>query len=141
MSLITNEREKKTNRVHDPFFSDLAALMRTEEFRHFYKTHMASHLDLRSSIVYIELWNNIDRLYEQCTGKTITNEDMELVLRETFRRKEYRRPLLAMIQSYLDDDVSRETLNEGIQTFFRQQMKALEPDGLLFIENGKDKKI
>ena len=133
MSLITNET--------DPFFSDLAALMRTTEFRHFYKTHMASRMELRSSLVYIELWKHIDRLYEQCTGKPIANDDMELVLRETFRRREYRRPLITMIQSYLDDGVSREILDERIQTFFRQQMKALEPEGLLFIENGKDKKI
>jgi hypothetical protein len=128
-------------REQDSFFPDLTALMQTTEFRHFYKTHMATRLDLRSSLVYIELWNNIDRIYEQCTGKNITNEDMEVVLRETFRRKEYRRPLLTLIQSYLDDDVSRGTLDEGIQTFFRQQMKALEPEGLLYIEDGKDKKI
>lgn len=133
MALVTHEK--------DPFFTDLAALMQTKEFRHFYKTHMGTRLDLRSSLVYIELWNNIDRIYEQCTGKTITDEDMELVLRETFRRKEYRRPLITLIQSYLDDDVSRGTLDEGIQTFFRQQMKALDPEGILYIEDGKDKKI
>ena len=132
-ALVTHEK--------DSFFPDLAVLMETKEFRHFYKTHMGTRLDLRSSLVYIELWNNIDRIYEQCTGKTITEEEMELVLRETFRRKEYRRPLITLIQSYLEDDVSRRTLDEGIRTFFRQQMRTLEPGGILYIEDGKDKKI
>ena len=125
----------------DTFFPDLAALMQTKEFRHFYKAHMGTRFELRSSLAYIELWNNIDQIYKQCTGKTIKDEDMELVLRETFRRAEYRRPLIALIRSYLDDDVSRGALDQGIQTFFRQQMNVLEHGGLPYIEDGRHKKI
>lgn len=131
MSLITQQKDT------DPFFSDLAALMRTSEFQHFYKTHMATHLDLRSSLVYIEMWNSIDTLFEQYTGDSLSDQDMEMVLRETFRRKEYRRPLTALVQTYLDKGMSRKALDDNVASFFQQHLHAR----LRSIENGKSKKI
>ena len=135
MSLVT-----KTTPSNDPFFSDLAALMRTSEFQQFYKTHMATHLDMRSSLVYIELWNKIDELFRQHTGgASLSDQDMEMVLRETFRRKEYRRPLIALIQTYLDKGMSRQTLDAAMASFFQLHLPAIE--GQLSLENEQSKKI
>jgi len=128
-----------TKKTKDPFFTDLVALMRTDEFQRFYRTHMATNLDLKTSVVYIELWNNIETIFKQCTGNDISDDAMEMVLRESFRRQEYRRPLTRLVQSYLNNDLSRKALDKNIQTFFHQQM-VLNDDTML-LESDKDKKI
>ena len=120
-----------------PFFSDLAALMRSEAFRRFYTAHMATNLDLRTSLVYVELWTTIEEMYEKRTGgKQISDESIEMVLRETFRRKEYRKPLVALVQSYLDNGITRQALDGRVRALFQQHLLALPEAG-----GGQSKKI
>jgi len=89
----------------NPFFQDLAVLMRTENFRQFYKEHMHNALELKSTIVYIELYRTIETVFQQFTGNAITDAEMELLLKECMRRKEYRQPFTSLIQAYLTKDL------------------------------------
>ena len=70
MSLTTKKSE-------NTFFHDLSMLMKSSEFLHFYKNHMSTNLDLKTSIVYIELYATIDKLVLDLTGKKINDNVFE----------------------------------------------------------------
>ena len=105
------------------FFHDLSMMMKSPEFLHFYKTHMSSNLDLKTSLVYIELYATIDKLVMDFTGKKIDDKDMEEVLKECFRRKEYRQPLTAILNEYITSDVSKQQVNQQLCDVFTHSLK------------------
>ena len=92
------------------FFEDLMRLMHSDGFRNFYNKHMGSSLDFKTSLVYIELYQQIETIYRHYTGKEISPDDMQVLLRECMRRKEYRAPLVRLVKEYTEDRVTREHL-------------------------------
>ncbi len=112
-----------TTKSNNTFFHDLGMLMKSPEFLHFYKTHMSSNLDLKTSLVYIELYATIDKLVMDFTGKKIDDKDMEEVLKECFRRKEYRQPLTAILNEYLTSGVSKQHVNQQLCDVFMHSLK------------------
>jgi hypothetical protein len=104
MSIVSPEEETANH-----FFNDLATLMRSDEFRLFYKTHMNSSSDLKSSIVFIELYQTIETMVSNM-DREISDAEMQALLRECIRRKEYRRPLTSIIQTYLTKGIHRKEL-------------------------------
>jgi len=112
-----------TTKSNNTFFHDLGMLMKSPRFLHFYKTHMSSNLDLKTSLVYIELYATIDKLVMDFTGKKIDDKDMERVLKECFRRKEYRQPLTAILNKYLTSDVSKQRVNQQLCDVFMHSLK------------------
>ncbi len=95
----------------NPFFDDLLGLMRTEEFRKFYKEHMNSALDFKTSLVYIELYQTIESIYRRYTGEEITAQDMQMLLKECMRRKEYRAPFARLVREYAVGNLERGALD------------------------------
>lgn len=112
-----------TNKSNNTFFHDLSMLMKSPEFLHFYKTHMSTNLDLKTSIVYIELYATIDKLVMDFTGEKISDKEMERVLKECFRRKEYRQPLTAILNQYLTSGVSKQNVNQQLCDVFTHSLK------------------
>ena len=100
------------------FFKDLSAVMRTKEFQTFYYRHMSTFDDTKTSLLYVELYRAIDNIYKRYTGNLISDDAMELLLRETIRRKEYRKPLVKLIQTYTEKGISRERLESTLNALF-----------------------
>ncbi len=104
------------------FFKDLGNLMKTDEFRHFYQTHMRTNLELKTSILYIELYATVEELYKKYTGKNIPDAEMEVFLKECIRRKNYRQPLVSLIQTYFDKGTPRTKLTASLENIFRANL-------------------
>lgn len=82
-------------------------LMHSDGFCNFYHKHMRSSLDFKTSLVYIELYQQIQTIYRHYTGKEISPDDMQVLLRECMRRKEYRAPLVRLVKEYAEDRLTR----------------------------------
>lgn len=54
------------------FFQDLVILMENEQFNKFFKKHMSNWIDVRSTIIYMKLYNEFKTKFEK-----LTNEELE----------------------------------------------------------------
>ena len=127
MSLVQNEK--------GDFFSELAALMHDDAFKDFYDKYMNTPLELKSTILYIELYQNIELFYSKLTGKQIPKKYMTEILKECIRRKTYRKPLTTVIDNYFKSEMTRDQLNQSIENIFQANTKGLEFVGNLILED------
>ena len=129
MSLVQNDKGEPS------FFSELATLMDDGAFKDFYDKYMNTTLEMKSTILYIELYQNIEKFYSQLTGQKIPKKYMTDILKECIRRKSYRKPLTTVIESYFKSEVTRDQLNQCIENIFRANTKGLDFVGKLILED------
>lgn len=119
MSLVPKE-EKIT------FFEELSILMEDTAFKDFYTQYMNTPLEIKTTILYIELYQNIEQFYSQLTGNDIPKKLMTTVLKECMRRDTYRKPLASVINGFLNSEVTRKQLNQSIKNIFMANTHGLE---------------
>jgi len=64
----------KGNKMLDEneFFRDLVALMENEQFKNFFKKHMFDWTSVKSTVIYMKLYNELKTKY-----KKVTNDELE----------------------------------------------------------------
>ena len=124
MSLVPKEKDKIT------FFEELSTLMEDTAFQKFYTQYMNTPLEIKTTILYIEMYQNIEKFYSQLTGNDIPKKFMTAVLKECMRRDTYRKPLASVINGFLKSEVTRKQLNESIENIFMANTQ-----GLKFVNN------
>ena len=77
----------------------------------FYEFRVRSALDFKTSLVYIELYQTIESIYRRYTGEEITAQDMQMLLKECMRRKEYRAPFARLVREYAVGNLERGALD------------------------------
>ena len=130
MSLVPKEEDKNT------FFEDLLTLMEDTAFQKFYTQYMNTPLELKTTILYIELYQSIEKFYNRLTGKEIPKKFMTAVLKECMRRDAYRKPLASVFNAFLESKVNRKQLNQSIENIFMANTKGLAFVNNLIIQDG-----
>ena len=130
MSLVPQDQDKIT------FFEELSTLMEDTAFKKFYTNYMDTPLEMKTTILYIELYQNIEKFYSQRTGKDIPKKCMTAVLKECMRRDTYRKPLVGVFNGFIKSEVTREQLNQSIENVFLANTKGLEFVNNLILQDG-----
>ena len=130
MSLVPKEEDKNT------FFEDLLTLMEDTAFQKFYTQYMNTPLELKTTILYIELYQSIEKFYNRLTGKEIPKKFMTAVLKECMRRDAYRKPLASVFNAFLESKVNRKQFNQSIENIFMANTKGLAFVNNLIIQDG-----
>jgi len=66
--------KREGNRIlsENEFFQDLVILMENEQFKRFFKKHMSNWVEVKSTIIYMKLYDEFKTKY-----KKLTNDDLE----------------------------------------------------------------
>lgn len=92
--IITN---KDKNRLEgerilseNSFFQDLVALMENEQFKTFFKKHMSNWIDVKSTIIYMKLYDEFKRKYKKITKEELEESITVYLLCKLMRDKDLR---------------------------------------------------
>lgn len=109
------------------FLSDLIALMKTSEFRSFQQKHMLNATESKTAFIYFELYSAIEEVYTKIMGEPMPDEFGKEILRTIMQKRNYRKPLIGSIVSYMENSSSRDDLREKIESILtRGQWRELE---------------
>ena len=97
------------------FMKDLMSLVNTKAFQTFYQKHMNGSSDIKSSLVYMELYNTINNMHQSIMGSTISPENAAEIMKIIMKNGEYRRPLVRIVSNYIDSGSNRSQLEAKIQ--------------------------
>lgn len=100
---------------NNEFFKDLLSLVNTAAFQTFYKKHMNGSGDIKSSLVYIELYNTINEMHQSMMGHAISPENAAEIMQLIMKKGEYRRPLIHIVSNYIESGSERSQLQTKIQ--------------------------
>jgi hypothetical protein len=92
--IITNNDSNKLEgeRIlsENSFFKDLVALMENNQFKKFFKKHMSTWVDVKSSIIYMKLYDEFKRKYKKITKEELEESITVYLLCKLMRDKELR---------------------------------------------------
>jgi len=85
-SKIKGERMLKEN----DFFKDLVSLMENPEFKKFFKKHLSDWVSVKSTIIYMKLYDEFKTKYKKITDKELEESIVVYLLSTIMRNKELR---------------------------------------------------
>jgi len=92
--IITNNDSNKLEgeRIlsENSFFQDLVALMENNQFKKFFKKHMSTWVDVKSSIIYMKLYDEFKRKYKKITKEELEESITVYLLCKLMRDKDLR---------------------------------------------------
>jgi hypothetical protein len=89
----TNEKNKlEGERIlsENSFFQDLVALMENNQFKKFFKKHMSTWVDVKSSIIYMKLYDEFKMKYKKITKEELEESITVYLLCKLMRDKDLR---------------------------------------------------
>lgn len=85
-SKVEGERMLKEN----DFFKDLVSLMENPEFKIFFKKHLSDWVSVKSTIIYMKLYDEFKLKYKKITDKELEESIVVYLLSRIMRNKELR---------------------------------------------------
>jgi hypothetical protein len=101
--------------LENSFFRDLLSLVKSEEFQAFYTQHMNRSIDHKPALIYLELYQVLQKIYVSEYDVPMTEEMSALVLQTIMRESQLRKPLISLILSYLDGKTSKKDTYKSIK--------------------------
>ncbi len=84
------------------FLSGLDKIMRMKEFRNFYDTYFKSFEEMETILLYMKLYETLQKEYEETYHQEIPRELMAYTLYEIFTKNELRRLTMESFQDFCD---------------------------------------
>ncbi len=106
------------------FFRDLVKLMNTEAFTTFKKRHMRQ--DLHSSLIYFELYDMINQVYEENMHESVPPAIAVQLLQTIMRTSSLRRPLIKLIHNYVKKGGSYKDLKKKLTLIMKDNTLKIE---------------
>ena len=72
------------------FFQDLVELMENKQFKKFFRKHMSNWVDVKSSIIYMKLYDEFKRKYKKITKEELEESITVYLLCKLMRDKDLR---------------------------------------------------
>tara|TARA_B100000242_G_C42748950_1_gene349209 strand:+ start:31 stop:438 length:408 start_codon:yes stop_codon:yes gene_type:complete len=72
------------------FFKDLVELMENKQFKKFFRKHMSNWVDVKSSIIYMKLYDEFKRKYKKITKEELEESITVYLLCKLMRDKDLR---------------------------------------------------
>ena len=88
ISKIEGERMIKENE----FFKDLVSLMENAQFKNFFKKHLCDWVSVKSTVIYMKLYNELKTKYKKLTDKEL-EESVVIYLLSKIMRDNNIRPI------------------------------------------------
>ena len=92
--IITNNDSNKLEgeRIlrENSFFQDLVELMENKQFKKFFRKHMSNWVDVKSSIIYMKLYDEFKRKYKKITKEELEESITVYLLCKLMRDKDLR---------------------------------------------------
>jgi hypothetical protein len=82
------EGERMLN--ENEFFKDLVSLMENPEFKRFFKKHLSDWVSVKSTIIYMKLYDEFKLKYKKITDKELEESIVVYLLSRIMRNKELR---------------------------------------------------
>lgn len=86
VSKIEGERILSNN----DFFQDLVALMENEQFKKFFKKHMSNWMEVKSTVIYMKLYDEFKSKYKKITKEELESSIVVYLLSKLMRDKDLR---------------------------------------------------
>ena len=86
VSKIEGERILSNN----DFFQDLVALMENEQFKKFFKKHMSNWMEVKSTVIYMKLYDEFKKKYKKLTKEELESSIVVYLLSKLMRDKDLR---------------------------------------------------
>tara|TARA_Y100001970_G_scaffold273915_2_gene372819 strand:+ start:525 stop:935 length:411 start_codon:yes stop_codon:yes gene_type:complete len=92
--IITNRDKNKLEgeRIlsENSFFQDLVELMENKQFKKFFRKHMSNWIDVKSTIIYMKLYDEFKRKYKKITKEELEESITVYLLCKLMRDKDLR---------------------------------------------------
>ena len=103
----TNQNEIITETIPDiisenEFFKDLTDIMEDEKFMKFFTKYMGSWLDIKSSVIYMKMYDEFKKKYESLNDDQLDKNLVVFLLTKVMRDKELRPFSINAIDNMLD---------------------------------------
>jgi hypothetical protein len=88
------------------FFNDLDSIMNNYEFRYFYDNYFNDITDIKTVIMYMKLYETIQREYKEKNGIDIENELLIYIIKELMSDSNSRKNILDSFISFMENNNS-----------------------------------
>jgi len=88
------------------FFNDLDFIMNNYEFRYFYDNYFNDITDIKTVIMYMKLYETIQREYKEKNGIDIENELLIYIIKELMSDSNSRKNILDSFISFMENNNS-----------------------------------
>jgi hypothetical protein len=91
--IINRDRSKMQGEKmikENEFFKDLVSLMENSEFKRFFKKHLSDWISVKSTIIYMKLYDEFKSKYKKITDKELEESIIVYLLSRIMRNKELR---------------------------------------------------
>lgn len=88
----SNKNKQEGERIlsENSFFQDLVELMENKQFKKFFRKHMSNWVDVKSSIIYMKLYDEFKRKYKKITKEELEESITVYLLCKLMRDKDLR---------------------------------------------------
>jgi hypothetical protein len=86
------------------FLKDLVSLMENQEFKRFFKKHMSNWVEVKSTVIYMKLYDEFKTKYKKITDKELEESIIVYLLSRIMRHKELRPFSIKTIDKIYKDD-------------------------------------
>jgi hypothetical protein len=90
------------------FFRELNSIMNNNEFRIFYNKYFNDFSDIKVMVLYMKLYETIQKEYKDKNGNDIENEMLVFIMKELMNDNSTRKSILNSFQSYIDGQNSKD---------------------------------
>ena len=94
MDIITDKQKSKLEGqrilTENSFFQDLVELMENKQFKKFFRKHMSNWVDVKSTIIYMKLYDEFKRKYKKITKEELEESITVYLLCKLMRDKDLR---------------------------------------------------
>jgi len=88
----SNKNKQEGERIlsENSFFQDLVELMENKQFKKFFRKHMSNWVDVKSSIIYMKLYDEFKKKYKKITKEELEESITVYLLCKLMRDKDLR---------------------------------------------------
>tara|TARA_Y100000591_G_C21366399_1_gene466609 strand:+ start:91 stop:489 length:399 start_codon:yes stop_codon:yes gene_type:complete len=119
-SLIEGQRILSENN----FFKDLVKLMENEEFKTFFRKHMCDWVSVKSTVIYMKLYDEFKTKYKNITDSELQESIVIYLLCKIMRNKDLRTFSIKTIDNIYSDE--RKDFFQELENFIDKKQLTLE---------------
>ena len=118
---IKLEGERKLQ--NNDFFRDLTDLMEDEKFIRFFNKWMCSWTDIKSTVIYMKLYNEFKDKYKEITDEELDKSIVVFILSHIMRSKDLRPFSIKTIDNYYEKGKRKNDFFKDLESFLKKKHK------------------
>ena len=116
---LEGERKLQSN----DFFKDLTDLMEDEKFVKFFNKWMCSWSDIKSTVIYMKLYNEFKIKYKEISNEELDKSIIVYILGHIMRSKELRPFSIKTIDKYYEQGKRKNDFFKDLELFLKNKNK------------------